>query len=299
MTISATSYRVLASALIGAGALFGIAGCVSSSDDPGTGGKSGSGGGAATGGGTSTGGTNATGGSGGGSATTAFACPKPMVPLISDFATPAEGKTDTVSFGDYATTLSGGTFHYPSAGTYMLTSDVTAGNWHVSGSVGDYSGMGLFFSGPDSAGMIGGCSLVDASAYKGLQFTISGDVPMGNSVMLQVGTAANDVSAAWLNAHKAAATDPDKAPNLSRCMPATNQYDGTCGAHGKTIPVSATPSPVTVLWADLTGGKPELTMNPAEIVFITFVLPTPAGAGTTAPTPYTIDLTIDDLSFVP
>jgi hypothetical protein len=297
MTISRTGNRTLASACIGAGMLFGLTGCVSNSDDKGTGG-SGGGGSTAMGGSTSTGGASATGGSGGGSATMGFACPKPKVPLISDFSMTAEGKTDTVSFGDFTTTFSGGTFHYPNMGTYALVADVTGGNWNLSGSVGDYSGMGLFFSGPDPDGVVGGCSLVDASAYKGLKFTISGSVPMGNSVTLRVGTAATDVSAAWLNAHKAVPTEADKPANLSRCMPATGQYDGTCEAPSKTIPVTATPTLVTVPWAELLGGKPQAGVDPKEIVFISFILPNPAGAGTTAPTPYTVDVTIDDLAFI-
>jgi len=295
MTISRTSNRILASAWIGAGMLFGIAGCVSNSEDKGTGGN---GGGSATGGssalgGTSTGGASATGGAGGGSTALGFACPKPKVPLISDFSMPAEGKTDTVSFGDFTTSFSGGTYHYPNMGAHALVADVTAGNWHVSGSVGDYSGVGLFFSGPDSDGVVGSCSLVDASAYKGLKFTISGSVPMGNSVTLRVATAATDVSAAWLNAHKAEPSEPDKPANLSRCMPATSQYDGTCLPSEKSIPVTATPTLVSVLWAELMGGKPEASVNPQEIVVIQFVLPYTPGAS-----PYTADVTIDDLAFI-
>ena len=121
---------------------------------------------------------------------------------------------------------------------------------------------------------------------------------MGSSVTLQVGTAGDDVASSWLNAHKANATDADKAPNFGRCMPASGQYDGTCGAPGKVIPISATPTVVKVLWAELVGGKPEATVNPSELTFISWILPNPPGVGT-APVPYMADVTIDDLQFIP
>jgi hypothetical protein len=307
MTISTTSFNALL--FVYASALCGTLGCVSSEKDAATGGTGGStgttGGSASATGGTTgtTGGTSTTGTGGAGTtANGAFPCATPTA-LITDFTymDVVGAKTDTASFGDYTTTFSGGTFVYPGAGTtYPLTSDVTKGNWHVSGTVGDYSGFGLFFSAVNPAtGLPGGCGKVDASAFKGIQFSISGSVAMAGSVTLTIGTAADDPASAWLNAHKASAADADKDPNFGRCMPITNQYDGTCGAPSKAIPVTATPTVVKVMWADLLGGKPEATVNPSEITYITWVLPSPVGAGTAAPTTYAADVTIDDLQFIP
>ncbi|HWA75802.1 MAG TPA: hypothetical protein VG937_25875 [Polyangiaceae bacterium] len=300
MTISNTPFYALL--FFCAASVCGIAGCVSSDDKDSKGGSSGTGGSSGNTGGTSgnTGGGSATGGSGGVNANGAFPCAPPMQ-MITDFTyLETATSTENASFGDFTTTFSGGTFIYPTTGTYPLKSDVTKGNWHITGSVGDYSGVGLFFSGVNPAtAAVGGCGKVDASAFKGIQFTISGSVAMGNTVSLNVGTAGDDVASAWLNAHKANATDPDKDPNYGRCMPAgASQYDGTCGAPMKAIPVTSTPTVVKVLWSELIGGKPEPTVNPKEITFVSWVLPPPAGVGT-SPTPYDVDLTIDDLQFIP
>lgn len=299
MTNSTTPFHAFL--FLCAAAACGFAGCVSNDDSGGKGGASGTTGGASgtTGGTGNSGGGSATGGSGGASANGAFSC-APPVQMITDFTYMADAKTDTASFGDYTTTFSGGTFIYPTTGTYPLTSDVTKGNWHLTGTVGDYSGMGLFFSGVNPANsMTGGCGKVDASAFKGVQFTISGSVPMGNSVIFTVGTAADDVASDWLNAHKANATDADKEPNFGRCMPAgTNQYDGTCGSPTFSVAVTAAPTIVKVMWSDLTGGKPQAGVTPSEITFMSWVLPTPAGVGA-SPTTYAVDLTIDDLQFIP
>jgi hypothetical protein len=81
---------------------------------------------------------------------------------------------------------------YPTSGSWPITSDVTGNNWHISGTIGDYSGFGLGFD---------GCSRVDASAYRGISFTISGSVPMGNMVTLGMGTLNDTIAPSWLNAH--------------------------------------------------------------------------------------------------
>jgi hypothetical protein len=63
----------------------------------------------------------------------------------------------------------------------------------------------------------------------------------------------------------------------------------------KIIPVTATPTTVTVLWADLTGGKPSPSVTPKELTGMSFYF-TWNGTGSVA---YPVDITIDDLSFVP
>jgi hypothetical protein len=200
-----------------------------------------------------------------------------------------------MSFGDYATTYSGGTFIYPE-GVTALSSDITQSNWHIVGNVTDYAGFVLYNG--------GGCTKIDASAYKGIPFVISGAIATGqtvtaNTLTLSVGTAANDITAVWLNANKASGAA--NVSNFGRCTPAsaTNKYDGTCAQPQKAgIPVTTIPTTVTVLWADLASGKPEAFVNPAELVYINWVLPSPVGAGTTSVTPYPVDIVIDDVVFV-
>lgn len=292
MTIStATPFNALL--FVYASALCGALGCVSNEGNAAAGGA----GGSSTGGSTSaTGGTTGTTGgapSGGAAgAGTATACALPTGTLISDFSTPDALDSAKVTF---VGPPSGGTYHYPKptdvpAPMFPIASDASLGNWRISGTIGSYSGFGLYF---DS------CSKVDASQYKGIRFKIQGSVAMGETVQLNVGTAADEIAASWFNSHKAAPSDADRPPNFGRCMPATGQYDGTCGSPSKAIPVTATATTITVLWADLLGGKPEASVNPSELIFISWSFPPPAGAGTTAPTTYMADVTIDDLEFVP
>jgi hypothetical protein len=258
----------------------------------GTGGKIGTGTGGSSGGGL--------GGSGGSYAVNdGVLCPLPTQALISDFGymtgdggTDALVATDTVHFGA-GTAFSGGEFYYPTDGTWPLTSDVTASNWHMSGTLGTYSGFGLFFD---------NCTHLDASAYKGISFTISGSVPMGSMITMGIGTLDNVIAASWLIAHPVAGTTPPVATAAGRCIPAsgTNQYDQpTCGDATKTIPVTATPTTQTILWTDFIGGKPDLNgVHPSDIISVYWFFPPPVGAGGTAPTTYPADLVIDDLSFV-
>lgn len=245
---------------------------------------------------TSMAGSSASGGAAAGGDPLAVACTTPTEALLTDFtymATDAEGNATSPSdatFGDFTTTFSGGTYVFPGASMmYPMTSDVTMDNWHVTGDVGDYSGMGLFYK---------DCAKIDASAYKGISFTISGSVEQGGVVTLSVGTAADDVTSEWLNANKMTASDADKH-TFGRCVPpGTNQYDGTCLAPTKTIMVTDKPTSVTVLWSDLKGGKPEASVNPSEISTIAWAFPAPPGVGTADVTTYKVDVTIDDLSFV-
>jgi hypothetical protein len=227
-------------------------------------------------------------------------CPALQQALITDFtpvgavadagAADAGAPVANVTFGDFATTLSGGLFTYPNAvgDPYAVSSDFSTSEWHVSGNVGNYSGFGLFFT---------GCNRIDASDYAGISFTIRGNVAMSGSVTFSVGTSADDISFLWLNSQPTPPS-PLAAPNSGRCIPAMGQYDGSCATPSLVVPVTPTETLVEVRWADLTGGSPAATPNPEEITDIRWILPTPGGAGTTNPTPYAADLYIDDLSFI-
>jgi len=194
-----------------------------------------------------------------------------------------------VSFGDFTNTLSGSSYVYPNEGAYLVSSDVTGNNWHMTGSIGTYSGFGIVFV---------GCSVVDASAYRGISFTVQGSVPMG-PLTFSVGTAANDVTHLWLNTVAMPPPMPFPAPvNAGRCIPAASQYDGSCAAPSRSVPVSAERTTVNVLWADLIAGRPAATVDPKEITNMAWAFPPPPGAGTTTPTTYPVDLTIDDLQFI-
>ena len=258
-----------------------------------------------------TGGTVPQGGNGGSTAvagstgatdpskTDGVACLPPAGALITDFTyvptDPDAGApvTKEVRFGNWGTTLTGGEFIYPETGNWPLVSDVTQNNWHISGSVGTYSGLGLY---------VDNCSVIDASAYKGLSFKIGGTVELGGTVTLEVATLEDTVTAEWKLAHGETDVKPD-APG--RCVPpasAANEWSqDVCVLPKKTIKVEATLTEQKVLWADIAGGKPQANVGeaPHQIVGIRWILPNPTGAGTTSPTPYKVDIILDDLSFIP
>jgi hypothetical protein len=226
-------------------------------------------------------------------------CPTPEQALVTGFTPPA-GAEDAgadagvvvagATFGNFPVTLSGGTFTYPNApgDPFGVNSDVSTGEWHLSGNIGTYSGFGLYFT---------GCNRIDASDYLGLSFSVRGNVAMGDSLTFSVATSSNDVSFLWLNSQPTP-PNPLAEPNSGRCIPAVNPYDGTCVTPSFSVPVTATETTVEVLWASLTGGSPSPSVDPSEITSIGWSFPPPAGAGTATPTAYAVDLFIDNLAFI-
>ena len=239
----------------------------------------------------STGGIPGGGGGAGGASSTGdgVACLPVTVPLITDFTyVPDGGSPTTVQFGDDTTTFSGGEFVYPTSGNYVVTSDVTGNNWHISGTIGDYSGFGLSFD---------RCSVVDASAYKGISFTLSGVVAAGSIVTMDVGTLNDTIAASWLNAHGGTAT----ADAPGRCIPTsgTTAYaQSSCLDPTDTILITSIPTTINLMWSDFSGGRPEASVNPSDILTIYWYLPPPPGVGTSSVTTYTADITIDNLKFI-
>jgi hypothetical protein len=297
----------------------GTVGCVTEdADPPATGGSAGSpvgsagtsAAGAPSGGtGGATGGGGSAGQAGGIRSDLAFGvgtqCPAVQAALITDFTPPAapaagaDAGADAgpppipanISFGDYATTLSGYTYTYPNAATdpYAVHSDISTGEWHLTGNIGNYSGLVLEFA---------NCNQVDASAYLGISFTIRGNVAMGNTMTLNVATAEDDISHLWLNANAMPPPNPPAVPNFGTCIPAMAQYDGSCASPSFPVPVTATETTIEVRWDQFTGGRPRPDVDPESVTAIRWIFPAPPGAGTAAPTPFAAELFIDDLKFI-
>lgn len=213
-------------------------------------------------------------------------CPLPTTPLITDFTyTPTDdGTTSTtdVRFGG-TMTLRGGGYVYPTTGDYPLAPDVTESNWHISGTVGNYSGIGLYFD---------NCNVIDASAYQGISFTISGSIGESNELIFGVSTLNDSLAATWINTHGGTSNGP------GRCIPTsgTSQYaQEGCSNPTMTVSLTETPTVVEVLWSDFGGGSPDPDVaTPSEITGISWTFPWTEGG-----TPYPIEIVIDDLSFIP
>jgi hypothetical protein len=215
-------------------------------------------------------------------------CTGVQSPLLLDFDAVGNDPTQAL-FGDFTAELSGGTFVYPEAGllgsvaSRGLVSDVVDGDWHISGSVVEQSGFGLFFD----------CQSFDASRFVGLAFRIAGNVGSADTVTLLVGTAGNDVSSAWR-----VANGGTSAPSLGRCTPARSEYDGTCNEARIDVSVTANAREVVVPFSALNDGSPERGVNPSELTSISWALPAPSLDAFANVEPYAVDLRLDDIRFI-
>jgi len=210
---------------------------------------------------------------------------QPLSALISDFSIPA-GATEPVAFGPWGQRLTGGAYVYPDAAsasdpcaspsTYPLTESFSNGTWHVSGTVGTYSGMGVWWvCGVGSSKYANSC-VIDASSYTGISFTVSGDAGPKGTMLLNVATPST------------LKRTVDSAGNPTTC----GKCSGTCSA---ALSVPVTPDAVTLsyTWAELGVTEPEAI---ATIVF-QFSDPCNYSTGICVPTPYSVDVGIDDLQF--
>jgi hypothetical protein len=102
----------------------------------------------------------------------------------------------------------------------------------------------------------------------------------------------DSLAAGWINTHGGTSTDP------GRCIPVsgTGQYsEQGCSDPTKVVTVSDTPTVVSILWSDFSGGSPDTSVaTPSEITHISWSFAWASGG-----TPYPVDIRIDDLSFIP
>lgn len=280
----------------------GLVACTTQATTGGTGGSGGGGATTGTGGGTVTGTGGASSGSGGtsgGFATdTGIACAPPgSSGLITDFTyMPGDGATPDmtqVPFGTYGTTLSGGEDAFG-----LLTSNVTANDWHIQGTaVTQPSGWNLYFTSAAGDGVpANSCNKVDASAFSGISFTIWGTAG-GNMVTFGMGTVTDTVAYGWLDSKDAGSPT---TPTPGTCIPTsgTNQYyHPGCNDPTYVFPVSGTeaaPQTVSLTWAQLTGGLPSAGVTPTGIISVYWSVPYTSGG-----TAYAVDLHLDNLTFTP
>ena len=203
-----------------------------------------------------------------------------MMPLLTDFS-----KGDT--FGDGLSMPTGTAEAYGG-----LTTDTSAGNWHVTGTVvGDSGSTGFFID-------FTGCP-VDLSRYQGLEFTIGGVVSPNGRILMQVFTAEDN----YVQLPNMPPT-PDDVVLHNGCLWNTNMYR-ECVEPSRTItvPASATttaPAKLSFNWNQFVAGVPRANPNPALITRIQFLPVTPpATSATDGPPSYDIDLVVDDLGLVP
>jgi len=219
------------------------------------------------GGQTTTGQGGQVGTTGSGGSTTAGCAPMaPSMALITDFSMTSPGMSGGAVFTYKGGGVSGGAVSY--GGTAGPTVSMASGTMNLKMSAAastapQYVGASLYFD---------GC--VDASAYKGIKFSIGGTISAACTIQYST----ND------SEHTAVATDAKGSCTAASCYSPQKPLD--------TIP--ATPSAVTVLWADATNaGSPATAVDPAKLTSVQWQFTIAAGAGSC-----TANITIDDVSFV-
>ncbi|HYQ00168.1 MAG TPA: hypothetical protein VER96_15940 [Polyangiaceae bacterium] len=242
-----------------------VAACSSDNSNPGGGGGSGptagthSGGtGPGTGGAPGTGGSNVGGTSTGGSATTAgtsaggsagFACTNTM-PACASITDGANLVSDASRAGDFKLSgaVEGGTYTY--AANALKLDSVGSSALNVKGNVKTYDGFGIFFN---------TCYDVKTLGYTGVSFSIKGSAGPTGMVGFRVQTNSNTAIDATNKKGTCVASNP------------TDTYPD-CHAAEKPVPVTSTPTVITVNFADLTGGVPTAGVSGADVVGIEWAL---------------------------
>ena len=216
-----------------------------------------------------------------------------------DWETVTAGAT-TSSFGDYAAgTYGGGTFEYPgpvSGATcdqaVHLCPNFDGKNWHIKGTVHDYSGFGIYFT----TGVVW-----DVSMFTGLSFDISGTFTIAANVDAGAAPAAQVTLNVTDRRHEVdSGHTSDARLTCGTCVPsAGSEYDGSCVAPTAVVTLTSTPTPTTLHWTDIGGGRrpPNYSRenpDPTQISHISWVLPW-SGPGAA---PYTVDIVIDNLKYL-
>lgn len=207
---------------------------------------------------------------------------KPSSALIADFS-----DANDLAFGVYGVnSVFGQTF----ADRYLIE-DFSALSWHITGLVhtaGARFGLEWFCS--SGTGPTTGDCVLDVSAYAGIQFTIRGDAGPDHAVDLQLGQPADE----------AVITNP----GCGACFPSD-----ACVNPQVTIDLGSGSSPMTVtlLWSNIAGGAPRAVLDGQLLSSFAWHLhDSPAdsnvpvgGDPSVGVGAYAVDLTIDDIRFIP
>jgi hypothetical protein len=204
--------------------------------------------------------------------------------FMTDFSKlcPQDGSIgDQACFGAWLSMFGGTWAAYPKAGsvpdntgsdaepdsgctsfsTGGLTSSVATGAWETKGTVGTYSGMGIWYA-----------PCVNATGFAGIQFKVSGDAGPTGKLQVQGSQLTN-----WANGAQG-----------GTCT-------ATCMYSTATVPVTTTPTVVQVPWSAFTGGTPNDSIDdPAHLMQFQWGFDWSCLDNNA---PYDVDVVIDDLAF--
>jgi len=211
----------------------------------------------------------------------------PTSDLITDFSNLDNGIFRAPT-GEWWLEFFGGPYAYPVVDVCaaempptVLSQDLGAESQRVTGTVGTWSGFGLWFA----------PCIVDLSEYSGITFTISGDAGPSGLLLFHVSTASNSVQSSDPR-------NPTCSPNVATCVPEDPELPGDSCRSGLTVisGVAAEPRTITVPFSDVIGGLPDDSPDPTEVTGIQFEFDwDPAW---TAADEYGVDVVLDDVVLV-
>jgi hypothetical protein len=156
--------------------------------------------------------------------------------------------------------------------TFVATLDTANKAWSWAGEIGGYSGGGLW---------LGGC--VDASAYTGIQFTISGTL----------GAMGDGGASGQMQLQVSDLEDWNVASAGGTCLAADGGPGANCTPGIYSFDVPATATAIQVPWSMLAGGAPMSALDPSRIIQLQWQLPWSCQGST----PYMADVKITDVQF--
>jgi hypothetical protein len=190
----------------------------------------------------------------------------PAPELLIDFMTYVAAGT----WGDSARAqITGGTSLYSLAPNPNLANTVVDGSLNLAGAIpaGAYAGIVLWF---------GPC--VDASLYSGIQFAMSGELGTA-TLLVKMQTSPNY---------------PVDVRNTKGQCPFTRDADKYNQCQQPTATLTALdPNPLSLEWAEFTGGVPDPEVNPAQL--LGFELQFQCQGMAECP----VDVTVGNVSFIP
>jgi hypothetical protein len=289
------------------------AGGVSSSSSSSSGG-----GGSSSSGGSSSGGSSSGGGSSGSSSGGPITCPPPGattivvdagVALIPPSNSKPQGDASppwNVQWGSFSP-FGAGTYWYPadttgapaapgsiadmisdassscttlgSQNTFSAVYSLPTNSWHLTGTIGTYSGVGIYL-----------VPCFDGSSFTGVEFTVQGDV--GDEQVSDGGDGGDGGTTGGLMQLVVA----QASNNLMNTTGTAGACAANCNPASINFPVTSTPKTFTIPWTDLMDGTPTGTLDtPAQIVRIGWQYIWPCMIN---PTPFRTDVTISNIRLV-
>jgi len=199
---------------------------------------------------------------------------KPQRALISDFSS-----LDNSAFG--VSPVDEVVGEVDSTGNVQIAFDNA--DWRTTGTLnyGDMAQLGITWSCEDISNL---CPL-DASAYGGIQFTIHSNGGQIQSADFFVERVDDDTV--------------DDTIMCGTCVEPTPGYRTACLPPRVTFAITQAPTVMTFRWSDFSGGLPHAAVDPSQIASMYWFLhPAPPPDGGSGGT-YDVDVTIDDIQFIP